>query len=317
MCGVSLNVNLPQLQKSGKVEALASHQIVLDAIAITGNYQHRAGYNIATQKSDGVGIRCFGLPTSFIQRTINEGQFKTLTEEPIPHLVVEDKKYGIGRYFFSTDSEKITAAKKLIEDTAHAKGLTVVGWRYLNQHVNPTALSEEAKQETPSMCALLVPAAGAESLDLEYAMLTTGLAIINTASGSEIDIDMVSHSSESWVFKGMIPPRNLGAYFSDLLAPDFTAIATEIHDRDATNTKPKFSRAQPCWFAFAHNGELNSAGANAVDMTAELLETRFEGGELSGLKIDIEFATQRGSLPGINLISPPPHHDIYSIENLK
>lgn len=280
MCGINLNVNIPQLQESGKVEALASHQLVLDSLHIAGDYEHRAGYNIATKKSDGVGIRCFGLPTAFIQRTISEGQFKTLlAEEPVTDLVLEDKKYGIGRYFLGGGFEQIYFSKKLIEDTARAKGLKVVGWRHLNQQVNPAALSKEANQETPSMWdALLVPEPEIELLNLEHTMLTTGLAIINAANRGQIDIDMVSHSSESWVFKGMIPPRNLGAYFPDLLAPDFTATATSIHDRDATNTKPKFSRAQPCWFAFAHNGELNSAGANAVDMTAELIETGFEGG---------------------------------------
>lgn len=42
-----------------------------------------------------------------------------------------------------------------------------------------------------------------------------------------------------------------------------------------------------------------------------------EGGELPGRKVDQNIARIRYSTPGVGLISPPPHHDIYSIEDLK
>ena len=41
-----------------------------------------------------------------------------------------------------------------------------------------------------------------------------------------------------------------------------------------------------------------------------------EGGELPGYKVDQVIAKTRHSTPGVGLISPPPHHDIYSIEDL-
>ncbi len=41
-----------------------------------------------------------------------------------------------------------------------------------------------------------------------------------------------------------------------------------------------------------------------------------EGGQLAGLKVDEIIAKVRHSIPGVTLISPPPHHDIYSIEDL-
>lgn len=41
-----------------------------------------------------------------------------------------------------------------------------------------------------------------------------------------------------------------------------------------------------------------------------------EGGQLPGLKVYPWVAEVRGSTPGVGLISPPPHHDIYSIEDL-
>jgi glutamate synthase (ferredoxin) len=41
-----------------------------------------------------------------------------------------------------------------------------------------------------------------------------------------------------------------------------------------------------------------------------------EGGQLPGHKVDKQIARTRYSTPGVGLISPPPHHDIYSIEDL-
>ncbi len=41
-----------------------------------------------------------------------------------------------------------------------------------------------------------------------------------------------------------------------------------------------------------------------------------EGGQIPGFKVNEEIASIRHSVPGVTLISPPPHHDIYSIEDL-
>src|SRR6476659_3846535 len=43
---------------------------------------------------------------------------------------------------------------------------------------------------------------------------------------------------------------------------------------------------------------------------------RGEGGQLPGHKVDEHIAKFRYATPGVQLISPPPHHDIYSIEDL-
>jgi glutamate synthase (NADPH/NADH) len=42
-----------------------------------------------------------------------------------------------------------------------------------------------------------------------------------------------------------------------------------------------------------------------------------EGGELPGHKVSASIGRTRHSTPGVTLVSPPPHHDIYSIEDLK
>ena len=41
-----------------------------------------------------------------------------------------------------------------------------------------------------------------------------------------------------------------------------------------------------------------------------------EGGQLPGPKVTVDIAAARGATPGVELVSPPPHHDTYSIEDL-
>lgn len=58
--------------------------------------------------------------------------------------------------------------------------------------------------------------------------------------------------------------------------------------------------------------------ANADDLQIKMAQGAKpgEGGELPGYKVTAEIAATRHSVPGVGLISPPPHHDIYSIEDL-
>ena len=57
---------------------------------------------------------------------------------------------------------------------------------------------------------------------------------------------------------------------------------------------------------------------NADDMQIKMAQGAKpgEGGQLPGHKVDKNIAAVRHSTPGVGLISPPPHHDIYSIEDL-
>jgi glutamate synthase (NADPH/NADH) large chain len=58
---------------------------------------------------------------------------------------------------------------------------------------------------------------------------------------------------------------------------------------------------------------------NAVELQVKMAQGAKpgEGGQLPGNKVDERIARVRHSTPGVTLISPPPHHDIYSIEDLK
>ncbi len=58
--------------------------------------------------------------------------------------------------------------------------------------------------------------------------------------------------------------------------------------------------------------------ANAMELQIKIAQGAKpgEGGQLPGHKVDAAIAKTRYSTPGVGLISPPPHHDIYSIEDL-
>ena len=58
---------------------------------------------------------------------------------------------------------------------------------------------------------------------------------------------------------------------------------------------------------------------NATDIQIKMAQGAKpgEGGQLPGQKVYPWVAKTRHSTPGVGLISPPPHHDIYSIEDLK
>ncbi|VDM47057.1 unnamed protein product [Toxocara canis] len=81
-----------------------------------------------------------------------------------------------------------------------------------------------------------------------------------------------------------------------------------------------------CWLvptvilqvASARFGVTSAYLANADELQIKIAQGAKpgEGGELPGHKVTAEIAHTRNSTPGVGLISPPPHHDIYSIEDL-
>ncbi len=63
------------------------------------------------------------------------------------------------------------------------------------------------------------------------------------------------------VYKGLLTPEQLPAFYSDLANPDFVSPFAIFHQRYSTNTNPSWSLAQPFRFV-AHNGEINTISAN-------------------------------------------------------
>ncbi|XP_026739897.1 glutamate synthase [NADH], amyloplastic isoform X2 [Trichoplusia ni] len=85
------------------------------------------------------------------------------------------------------------------------------------------------------------------------------------------------------------------------------------------NQDPEFSRRSAIkQVASGRFGVTASYLAHADDLQIKMAQGAKpgEGGELPGYKVTEDIAKTRCSVPGVGLISPPPHHDIYSIEDL-
>jgi len=125
----------------------------------------------------------------------------------------------------------------------------------------------------------------------------------NTGEGGE---DPLRYRNE---LKGI--PIKQGQTMSDLLGKDLFEVDYALQDGDSMRSKIK----QVASGRFGVTAEyLGSADQIQIKMAQGAKPG--EGGQLPGAKVSDYIGKLRFSVPGVGLISPPPHHDIYSIEDL-
>ncbi|MBU4518071.1 MAG: glutamate synthase subunit alpha, partial [Gammaproteobacteria bacterium] len=125
----------------------------------------------------------------------------------------------------------------------------------------------------------------------------------NTGEGGE---DALRYRNE---LKGI--PIKQGQTMSDLLGKDTFEVDYVLQDGDSMRSRIK----QVASGRFGVTAEyLNSADQIQIKMAQGAKPG--EGGQLPGGKVSDYIGKLRHSVPGVGLISPPPHHDIYSIEDL-
>jgi glutamate synthase (NADPH/NADH) large chain len=92
----------------------------------------------------------------------------------------------------------------------------------------------------------------------------------------------------------------------------------ENPDRFAVKPDGTWTRSAIKQVASGRFGVTSEYLANAEEIQIKIAQGAKpgEGGQLPGHKVDVNIAKTRYSTPGVTLISPPPHHDIYSIEDL-
>lgn len=272
-CGVGMLVDT-----SWKNGFKGSHQVVVDGIDMLVKLGYRAGFNPVTEESDGAGIRFFGLSAEFFGRKISEGEFLTTQGTILGDLFLREKQFAIGQYFLPSEDDALKEAQQLIDITAQEAGLVLAGWRNLVNSVDTAVLSDKAREKKPAIWqALLIPSSSINPEDFEQTVLKAALNLSYQAGKKGQAIHIVSQSAESIVYKGMLRPEQLADFYCDLKDEAFTAAAITVHARFATNTDPQWANAQPCVFFWAHNGELNSAPANAAEMRCQLNAENFAG----------------------------------------
>jgi glutamate synthase (NADPH/NADH) large chain len=92
----------------------------------------------------------------------------------------------------------------------------------------------------------------------------------------------------------------------------------ENADRYAMRQDGTWTRSAIKQVASGRFGVTSEYLANAIELQIKIAQGAKpgEGGQLPGHKVDVLISKTRHSTPGVTLISPPPHHDIYSIEDL-
>ncbi|QGZ40259.1 glutamate synthase (NADPH/NADH) large chain [Pseudoduganella flava] len=106
-------------------------------------------------------------------------------------------------------------------------------------------------------------------------------------------------------------PIKVGATMADVIGKDQVVVDIPLQEGDSLRSKIK----QVASGRFGVTAEyLNSADQIQIKMAQGAKPG--EGGQLPGHKVSGYIATLRFAVPGVGLISPPPHHDIYSIEDL-
>ena len=143
-----------------------------------------------------------------------------------------------------------------------------------------------------------------------------------------VDIDRVE--SITGIRKRLVSPGiSLGA-----LSPEAHETLSIAMNRIGAKSDSGEGGEDPARFKLRENGDNPSSAIKQIasgrfGVTAEYLNNcqeieikvaqgakPGEGGQLPGIKVDSLIARLRHSTPGVTLISPPPHHDIYSIEDL-
>ena len=95
---------------------------------------------------------------------------------------------------------------------------------------------------------------------------------------------IASLSYKTFVYKGMLTPRQVTTYFSDLSDPRVETALAVVHSRFSTNTFPSWERAQPFRYLI-HNGEINTLRGNENWMYARqaMLASELFGADLRKL----------------------------------
>jgi glutamate synthase domain-containing protein 1 len=230
-CGVGF---IAQLGSSG------SRDVVERALTALERLCHRGGVDADGLSGDGAGILT-PIPKGFIRERVREINIE------LP------ESFGMGMAFIPPGHE--SAARAAVESAASEMGLQCLGWRQVPTH--PSLLGPCALATLPLIRQCFF-AAKDSATDLERQLF---LMRKRVESGAQSGIYFCSLSSQSLVYKGLLTPLQLAAFYADLACPDFVAPFAIFHQRYSTNTSPSWQLAQPFRFV-AHNGEINTISAN-------------------------------------------------------
>ncbi|MFK7695495.1 glutamate synthase large subunit [Paenibacillus sp. HJGM_3] len=234
-----------------------SHDIIRQALKVLCNLDHRGGQGCETNTGDGAGI-LMQLPHSFFHQVCAHDQIR----------LPEEGKYGVGMVFLPQDEEKRRLCETTMESFVNQVGLTVLGWR--DVPTNNATLGESARSVEPVIKQLFIGTAAdtKDPLALERQLYVVRKRSEHAFAAAGVkDAYLPSLSSRTIVFKGMLTPEQVSAYYIDLTNPAFETALALVHSRFSTNTFPSWERAHPYRYLI-HNGEINTLRGNVNWMRA-------------------------------------------------
>ena len=237
-CGVGMIVNL---------NGSKSHELVDSALRVLENMKHRGAEGADNKTGDGAGIMV-QIPHEFI----------LLQGIPVP----EKGKYGTGLIFLPKDAKEQEGILSIVIEEVEREGLTLMHLRAVP--VNPDVLGQSARRTEPDIKQVFITAA-TQPENLERTLYKVRKKIEQRVHHK--DFYIVSLSSRTIIYKGMLSSTQVRTYFSDLTQPYFTSGLAIVHSRFSTNTFPTWSLAQP-FRLLAHNGEINTIRGNRGWMEA-------------------------------------------------
>src|SRR5437762_1975405 len=190
-------------------------------------------------------------------------------------------------------------ALPLIAQAMAAAGMEVLEWRRVP--VDASSLGERARETMPGIWHGLIARSDADADIWESRLYRARRAAEREAAASAVRMYIPSCSSRTLVYKGLMAGTRLADFYLDLQDPDCESRLAVFHQRYSTNTMPDWRLAQP-FRLLAHNGEINTVGANRAWMRAreaelepELREVVWpEGSDSASLDNALELLVRRG-----------------------
>ncbi|AXM97017.1 glutamate synthase large subunit [Pseudomonas plecoglossicida] len=223
-----------------------SHHLLQTAMQALTCMTHRGGINADGKTGDGCGL-LMQKPDRFLRAVAQE------------HFAVElPKQYAVGMVFFNQDPVKAEAARANMDREIVNAGLKLVGWRKVP--IDTSVLGRLALERLPQIEQVFI---GGEGLsDQEFAIkLFSARRRSSVANAHDADHYICSFSHKTIIYKGLMMPRDLAAFYPDLGDERLQTAICVFHQRFSTNTLPKWPLAQPFRF-LAHNGEINTITGN-------------------------------------------------------
>ncbi len=257
-CGIGFVANIKGQQ---------SHDIVNRGLEVLVNMTHRGAESSDNKSGDGAGI-LIQVPHEFCSSL----------EFDLP----EPGKYGTGLLFLPEEDREALLCQEELNRNLLEEGLELIGYR--DVPVDSTVIGEIAKRTEPKVRQVFVKGKFEQDKierKLFIARKVTERAIRESDLKEKEAFYIPSLSTKIFIYKGMLTPDQVGAYYLDLQNPKLKSAISLVHSRFSTNTFPAWDLAQP-FRIMAHNGEINTIKGNRLWMQAResLLKSDLFGDDL-------------------------------------